>query len=62
MKQETPRSTRSKVMAKVKVFKKQLKGQGQGSPGQNFVSNGNVFAEGIYMCNMKGLALMVQKL
>ena len=46
-------------MAKVKVFKKWLKGQGQRSKGQNFVSNGKVLSEGIHMCNMKGLALTV---
>ena len=29
---------------------------------KNFVSNGKVLSEGIYMCNLKGLALTVQQL
>ena len=49
-------------MAKVNVFEKELKGQGQTSQGQKFWIKWKILSEGIYIGNMKGLALTVQKL
>ena len=50
-------------MVKVKVFfKKSSKVKVKGQKVKNFVSNGKALSEGIYICNMKGLALMVLKL
>ena len=49
-------------MAKVKVLKSGLKVKVKGQKVKNFVSSGKVLSEGIYMCNMKCLALMVQNL
>ena len=57
---KSPSSHGSKVMAKIKIFK--IVTQRSRSQGQNFVSNGKVLSEGIYMENMQALALAVQKL
>ena len=57
---KSPSSYGSKVMAKIKIFKKVT--QRSRSQGQNFVSNGKVLSEGIHMENMQALALAVQKL
>ena len=42
-------------MAKVKVFENSSKVKVKGHKVKNFVPNGKVLSEGIYMCNMKGL-------
>ena len=62
MKYESCSSNGLEVMAKVKVLKSSLKVKVKGHWVKNFGSNWKILSEGIYMCNMKGLALMVQKL
>ena len=59
---ERPSSYGSKVIAKAKVFKNSSKVKVKGHWVKNFGSNGKILSEETYMCNMKGLALMVQKL
>ena len=49
-------------MAKLKFLKSSSKVKVKGHKVKNFVSNGKVLSEGIYMGNMKGLAITVQKL
>ena len=46
----------------LKFLKSCSKVKVKGHKVKNFVSNGKVLSEEIYMCNMKGLALTVQKL
>ena len=46
----------------LKFLKSCSKVKVKGHKVKNVVSNGNVLSEGRYMCNMKGLALMVHKL
>ena len=52
----------SKIICKVKVFKKWVKLQGQGHRVKNNGTQGKVLSQGILMCNIKALALTVQKL
>ena len=52
----------SKVISKVKVFQKWVKLQGQGHRVKNNGTHGKVLSQGIFMWNMKALALTVQKL
>ena len=52
----------SKVISKVKVFKKWIKLQGQGHRVKNNGNHRKVLSQGILMWNIKALALTVQKL
>ena len=52
----------SKVINKVKVFKKWVKLQDQGHSVKNNSTHGKVLSQGILMWNVKALALTVQKL
>ena len=49
-------------MAKVKVFQKKVKLQGQGLEVKNNGTIWKVLSQGIHMCNMKTLSLVVRKL
>ena len=51
-----------KVMAKVKVFQKKVKLQGQGHQVKNYSTITKVLSQGIHMCNMNALSLMAKKL
>ena len=59
---ESPISSCKKVMAKVKVFKKKVKLQGQDHKVKNYGTNRKVLSQRIHMCNMKALSLQVRKL
>ena len=52
----------SKVIGNVKVFKKWVKLHGQCHTVKNNGTHGKVLSQGIFMCNIKALALTVQKL
>ena len=52
----------SKVISKIKVFKKCDKLQGQGHRVKNNGTHGKVLSQGILMWNIKALARTVQKL
>jgi hypothetical protein len=62
MKNESPITYQSKVMTKVKVFKKKVKLQGQWSEGQGHGIKWKVLLKGIHMWNMKALLPTNQKL
>ena len=62
MQYESPISSGKKVMAKVKVFKKQVKLQSQGHKVKNYDTMLKVLSQGIHMCNMKALSFLVRKL
>ena len=62
VKYQSPSTYHSKVMAQVKVFKKQVKCKGQGHKVKNFGNNGKVLSQGILMSNIKALVLTIQKL
>ena len=47
-------------MAKIKVFQKYVKVQGHKV--KTFGNHGKVLSQGMYMCNMKALPLLVRKL
>ena len=49
-------------MAKVKVFYKYVKRQGQGHKVKNFGTHGKVLSQGIHMWNMKALPIVVHGL
>ena len=49
-------------MAKVKVFQKKVKLQGQGHEVKIYSTMRKVLSQGIHMCNMKALSLLVIKL
>ena len=49
-------------MAKVKVFLKVGQTSRSRSQGQKFFCNGKVLSQGMYICNMKVLPLLVRKL
>ena len=51
-----------KLWPRLKFLNSSLKVKVKGHKVKNFVSNGKVLPEGIYMGNMNGLALTVQKL
>ena len=55
-------SSGKKVNAKVKVFQKLVKLQGQGHEVKNYGTTRKVLPQAIYMCNMKVLSLLVRKL
>ena len=57
---ESPISS-DKVMAKVKVFQKLVKLQGQGHEVKYYGTMWKVLSQGIHMCNMKALSLLVRK-
>ena len=59
---ESPISSGQKVMAKVKLFQKYVKLQGQGHKVKNYDSMCKVFSQAIHMCNTKALSLLVRKL
>ena len=59
---ESPISSRKKVIAKVKVFQKKVKLQGQGHEVKNYGTMWKVLSQGIHMCNIKTVSLMVRKL
>ena len=50
------------IMAKVKVFQKKVKLQGQGDEVKNYGTMWKVLSQGIHMYNMKALSLLVRKL
>ena len=52
----------SKVISKVKVFKKWVKLEGHGHRIKNNGTYGKVLSQGIFLLNIKALALTVQKL
>ena len=58
---ESSISSGKKVMAKVKVFQKKVKLQGQGHEVTNYGTKCKVLLQGIHMCNMKALSLLVRK-
>ena len=58
----SPITSDKKVMAKVKVFQKKVKLQGQGHEVNNYSTTRKVLSQGIHMCNMKALSLLVRKL
>ena len=53
--------TNLKSWPRLKFLQTSSKVKVKGHKVKNFASNGKVLSEGIYMCNMKGLALIVQK-
>ena len=59
---KSPTSSGLKVMANVKVFQKYVKLQGQGHKVKIYGSMWKVLSQGIHMCNMKALPLLVWKL
>ena len=59
---ESPISSGKKVIAKVKIFQKWVKLQGQGHEVKNYGTIWKVLSQGIHMCNMKALSLLVRKL
>ena len=59
---ESSISSGNKGMAKVKVFRKYAKLQGQGHEVKNYGTMWEVLSQGIHMCNMKGLSLLIRKL
>ena len=62
VKYESPISFGSKVVAKVKFFQKKVKSQGQGHKVKIFCIDRKVLSQGIHLCNIKALSLLVQKL
>ena len=62
MKYQSSSTHNSKVISKVKVFKKWAKLQGQGHRVKNNGIHGKVLSQGILMCNIRALAFTVQKL
>ena len=62
MKYQSSSTHCSKVICKVKVFKKYVKLKGQGHRVKNNGVHGKVLSQGILMWNIKALALTVQKL
>ena len=54
--------TGQKLWPRLKFLKSNSKVKVKGHKVKNLVSNGKVLSKGIYMCNMKGLALLVHKL
>ena len=61
MKYQSPSTHCSKVISKVKVFKKWVKLQGQGHSVKNYGTYRKVLSQGI-LRNIEALALTVQKL
>ena len=59
---QSPSTYHSKLMAKVKIFKKQVKCKGQGHKVKNFGNNRKGLSQGILMSNIKVLVLTIQKL
>ena len=49
-------------MIKVKVFQKKVKLQGQSHKVKNYGNKWKVLSQGIYICNIKALSLLVRKL
>ena len=49
-------------MANVKVFEKKVKLQGQGHEDKNYGTMWKILSQGIHICNMKALSLLVRKL
>ena len=62
MQNESPITSGKKVMAKVKVFQKKVKLQGQGHEVKNYSTMRKISSQGIHMCNMVALSLLVRKL
>ena len=59
---ESPITSALKVMAKVKVFSKVGQTSSQGHKVKNYGTMRKVLSQGIHMCNMKALSLLVRKL
>ena len=59
---QSPISTGRKVMAKVKVFQKYVKLQGQGQEVKNYGTMWKVLSQEIHVCNLEALSLPVRKL
>ena len=59
MQYESPISFSLKVMAQVKVFQKKVKLQGQGHKVKKYGAMRKVLSQGIHMCYMKALLLLV---
>ena len=53
--------TVQKLWPRLEFLKNSLKVKVKSHRAKKFGSNGKILSEGIYMCNMKGLALMVLK-
>ena len=51
--------TIQKIWPRLKFLKSGSKVKVKGQKVKNFVLSGKVLSEGIYMCNMKGLALTI---
>ena len=58
---ERPSSYGSKLWPRLKFLKSRSKVKVKGHKVKSFASDGKVLSDRIYMCNMKGLALIVQK-
>ena len=61
MQYESPISSGKKVMAKVKVFQKYVKFQGQGHEVKNNGTIRKILSQATHMCNTKALSLPVIK-
>ena len=59
MQYESPISSGKKVMAKVKVFHNRGNLQGQGHKVKKYGTTRKVLSQGMHMCNMKALSLLV---
>ena len=59
---ESPTTSGKKFMTKVKVCQKKVKLQGQSHEVKNNGTMWKVLSQGIHMCNMKALSLLVRKL
>ena len=62
MQYECPISPGKKVMAKIKVFQKEVKLQGKGHEVKNYGTMLKDLSQKIHMCNIKALSLLVRKL
>ena len=62
MQYERPITFGKKVMAKGKVFSNVGQTSRSRSRGQNYGTMGQVFSQGIHICNKKTLSLLVRKL
>ena len=58
---ESAISPGKKIMAKVKDFQNWVKLQGQGHEIKNYGIIEKVLSQGIHMCNMKALSVLVRK-
>ena len=59
---ENPSSSDLKVMTKVKVFEKYVKLQSQGHQVKNYDMMRKILSQGMHICNIKALAVLIWKL